>query len=255
MQESSDIPAEFARVKVWSRIRVFDTLRGLSVVSMVLFHFCYDLVELSGIDLPFFRPPFEDVWRASISWVFLTLAGIMCSYSRNNFARALKYGIVAFAIWLATTVAAIDIPISFGIIFCMAASTLVYALAQKAGIAPRGVWVAFALVVLFLICLKIPSGYLQVAGIKIVLPKALYSSEWLSWLGFPGPRFSSGDYYPLLPYCLLYMAGAAIGPWLKSKLPEAIKGAGLGPLEFIGRHALEIYILHQPVLLLLSELL
>ena len=31
------------------RVRLFDTLRGFSVVSMVLFHFYYDLVFFIGI--------------------------------------------------------------------------------------------------------------------------------------------------------------------------------------------------------------
>lgn len=235
------------------RVCLFDSLRGFSVISMVGFHFCYDLVELQGFNLPWFRSPFEGIWRASISWLFLALAGVMCSFSRNNFKRAVKYGLVAMTIWIATSLAAVDIPISFGIIYCMAASTLVYAVLQKAELAPKGRIAAVVFFLLFLVALPISSGHLQLFDAQIKLPQALYSTDFFSWLGFPGPHFSSGDYYPPLPYCLMYLAGASAGPWLKAALPVKVKTLGIKPLELIGRHALEVYILHQPVLLLVSS--
>ena len=243
-----------AQASKTQRIRLFDVLRGLSVVSMVGFHFCYDLVELQGYNLPWFRPPVEDIWRSSISWLFLALAGVMCSYSRNNFKRAAKYGLVALGIWIVTSLAAVDVPISFGIIYCMAASTLVYAMLQRFGIEPKGAAAAIVLFLIFCITLHISSGYLQIPGKLFDLPRTLYSTEYINWLGFPGPHFTSGDYYPLLPYCLMYLAGASLGPLLKQELPSKVKALGIYPLELIGRHALEIYILHQPILLLLSSL-
>ena len=32
------------------------------------------------------------------------------------------------------------------------------------------------------------------------IPKAVYPTPYLAWLGFPGPDFVSGDYYPLMPF-------------------------------------------------------
>lgn len=249
MEQPLNTSSSKAQPEIGSRIAVFDAIRGLSVLSMVGFHLCYDLVELRGISIPWFKPPFEDLWRASISWVFLALAGLMCSFSRNNMRRACKYGVVAFLIWAATTIAAIDIPISFGIIFCMAASTLIYGLLQKANFEPQGILAACVFLCLFLATLKISSGYLEILGSRIEVPASFYSTEFFSWLGFPGPRFESGDYYPVLPYCFMYLAGASIGPWARSSLPKALARISCRPLEFVGRHALEIYILHQPVLL------
>lgn len=237
-----------------SRVRIFDLIRGLCVLSMVGFHFCYDLAELQGIRIPWFQGIFEDVWRASISWTFLALAGVMCSYSKNNLKRAFKYGAVAVAIWVATTVAAVDVPISFGIIFCMAASTLVYSALQKCKLQPIGVVSGLIFILFFSLTLRLSSGHLSLLGNAVAVPKELYSNEWFSWLGFPGPKFSSGDYYPLLPYSLMYLAGASLGPRIRSSIPVAVKNIGCKPLEFIGRHALEVYVLHQPILLLISGL-
>ena len=92
------------------RLGVFDLVRGVSVVSMVLFHLCYDLTFIAGHNLEWFEPPLQDMWRCSISWVFLFIAGCMCTLSRNNLRRALEYGGVALAIWVVTTIVAVDTP-------------------------------------------------------------------------------------------------------------------------------------------------
>ena len=43
------------------RVCVFDLVRGLSVISMVAFPLCYDLRYIMGAELPWFRPPLQDV--------------------------------------------------------------------------------------------------------------------------------------------------------------------------------------------------
>lgn len=44
-----------------NRIHGYDVIRGFSVISMVGFHLCYDLVYLYGVKLSWFRPPLQDV--------------------------------------------------------------------------------------------------------------------------------------------------------------------------------------------------
>lgn len=71
------------------RITIFDTVRGFTMLSMAGFHACYDLAYLYGREMPWFTETvFQDIWRASISWVFLFIAGWMCTLSRNNGKRA-----------------------------------------------------------------------------------------------------------------------------------------------------------------------
>lgn len=237
------------------RLRLIDALRGFSVISMVGFHLCYDLAFLAGRALPFFEPPFRDVWRASISWTFLVIAGLMCSQSRNNLRRALRYLTVSLVIYLATSLAGVDDPISFGIIFCMGASTLLAWAFMRLGILRGSLVATCVLAALFLVCLPVPQGYLGLAGARLALPRALYATSWLSWLGFPGPHFVSGDYYPLVPYGLLYLSGGCFGLHVSKRgWPSWAYQAGCRPLEFVGRHALEVYILHQPILLVLLGL-
>lgn len=256
--DDTGAPAGGARGPIGpGRIRGFDAIRGLAVISMVGFHLCYDLTVLRGIGLPWFRPPFEDVWRASISWTFLVVAGIMCSHSRSNLKRGLRYLALALAIFVVTSVAAVDVPISYGIIYCMGLSTLLAAALRRIGWPPRHrigcVVGCVVLCVAFLYALQIPQGYVGLGafgGPRWEVPGGLYRSGLLSWLGLPGPHFSSGDYYPPLPYSLLFLAGDALGRVLALQgTPPALWAIKCRPLEWVGRHALWVYVLHQPLLL------
>lgn len=59
------------------RITIFDTVRGLTMISMAGFHACYDLAYLYDWDMPWFtQTVFQDIWRASISWVFFVYRGL-----------------------------------------------------------------------------------------------------------------------------------------------------------------------------------
>ena len=203
------------------RVRLFDAVRGFSVVSMVLFHLCYDLVFIEGVDVAWFAPPLQDVWRASISWTFLLVSGWMCSFSHDNLTRSLRYLAVALAIFAATSLAAVDDPVSFGIIFCIGAATLVDALLERAHLEPRGLPCAAALLALFLLTLGVPSRELGVGPWEVTLPAGWYAHPGLAWLGLPSPGFVSGDYYPLVPFALMYGVGVAVGRWFAPRGPGA----------------------------------
>lgn len=154
-----------------NRIGIFDAVRGFSVISMVFFHLCYDLRFLAGVSLPWFAPPLQDIWRASISWTFLFIAGCMCALSRNNLKRGLSYAAVALAIYVVTVLAAVDTPISFGIIYCMSACTLVAWALGKAKCHPKGPIAATVLLICFLLALGIPSGTIGIVSSRLLSPK------------------------------------------------------------------------------------
>ena len=164
------------------RVAFFDVVRGFSVISMVLFHLCYDLRYIYGFDLGFFQPPFQDIWRCSISWVFLFIAGCMCTFSRNGLKRSAKYLLAALTVYVVTVLAAVDTPISFGIIFCMGACTLVEYLLQRLHIAPSGLATAATLLLAFLFTQGISHGYVGFGSMHVYLPKSLYATPYLSCL-------------------------------------------------------------------------
>lgn len=223
------------------RIAFFDELRGFTIISMVGFHASYDLAYLFGVSMPWFTAGvFQDAWRASISWTFLAMAGWMTSCSRNNLKRAGVYAAAATLVSIATTVAAVDVPVSYGILFCMAASTLIYALAQR-GLDRVNPLIGMAT------CL---AAFLLTLGI----PRSTYPIEHLAWLGLPSPTFASGDYYPLIPFSFMYLSGAfgarAFARYAKRGYPAWMKRNPMPWLSWLGKRSLVIYLLHQPLVLL-----
>lgn len=89
------------------------------------------------------------------------------------------------------------------------------------------------------------------------IPKAVYPLPYLAWLGFPGPGFVSGDYYPLIPFVFMYLTGFFTAQAAQASSLEAPAWAYANPipaLAVLGRHALPFYLLHQPVILGVLEL-
>ena len=228
------------------RIVLLDTLRGLLLVSMIAFHATYDAAYIYGYDVSWFLVPLiQDVWRASISWSFLFLAGWMTSFSHNNLRRAGLYGAAALLVWLATTVAALDTPINFGILFCMFSCTLVWAAAQR-------------------ILIRIPSA------LGIVVCLALFAALWdvphqtygipgLAWLGLPDAGFSSGDYYPIIPFVFMYLSGAFASRRYNARhrgeYPDLAYRNLVPPLTWLGQRSLVVYLAHQVLIVLVFEVL
>ena len=90
------------------------------------------------------------------------------------------------------------------------------------------------------------------------IPKAVYPIPYLAWLGFPDPDFVSGDYYPLIPFYFMYLAGFFAARTAQESNCEAPVWAYENPipvLASLGRHALPFYLLHQPVILGVLELI
>ena len=52
-----------------------DVLRGLTVVSMVLFHGMWDAVFLFGLRAPWYTALPGYLWQQSICWTFILLSG------------------------------------------------------------------------------------------------------------------------------------------------------------------------------------
>lgn len=227
------------------RITIFDTVRGFTMISMAGFHACYDLAYLYDWDMPWFtQTVFQDIWRASISWVFLFIAGWMCKLSRNNIKRAAKYAAAALVVWVATTLISVDDSVNFGIIFCMAACTAIVALTRPdLDRVPASLGIPICLILF---------------AFTWSIPKAVYPIPYLAWLGFPSPDFVSGDYYPLIPFLFMYLAGFFAARTAQKANREAPAWAYENPipaLASLGRHALSFYLLHQPVILGVLELI
>lgn len=228
---------------------LLDELRGAAIILMVLYHAGYDLVAIFGIDFPFFYSPLLNFLRDIIAGMFIVLSGVACNLSRNN----LKRGAITFLLGLLMTAAtALVIPdqiIVFGILHFLGVSMMLFALLRPAleKIPPRLGGIIFAL--LFLVLFSLPRGSVGLFGFKMDLPIGLYGTSFLFPLGFPSPAFYSSDYYPLLPWFLLFLCGSFAGVFVRERrCPSAFYNTRVPWLAAVGRNTIYIYLLHQPII-------
>ena len=73
-----------------ARYRLLDELRGLDLISMMLYHGMWDVVFLFGVAQKWYtgRPGF--VWQQSICWVFLLLSGFCLPLGHHPFRGELS---------------------------------------------------------------------------------------------------------------------------------------------------------------------
>jgi uncharacterized membrane protein len=225
------------------RIESIDALRGLSVALMVVHHALFDAVEFLGAPAWLFSNPVFDALHYLFAGVFIFLAGVSSRFSRSNLKRGLLTAAAAVAVSLAT--AFIGAPVRFGVLHLLASCMLLYAAfgraierASKSGkLAAAIVW--FALLVLSALAVK----YLD------------FGASWLWPFGWTYAGFYSSDYFPLLPWVFVFLLGAAAGEPIKDgRLPPWFYTVKTPFFPALGRRALWIYLLHQPALYGVTQL-
>ena len=108
---------------------------------------------------------------------------------------------------------------------------------------------------LFALLRPLAAGRIGLGPLSLAVPPALYT-PLLTPLGLPYPGFRSGDYFPLLPWLFLYLAGFYLAPLLhRSSIWRELAQKKLEPLGWIGRKSLWIYLLHQPLCMALAWVL
>jgi uncharacterized membrane protein len=234
-----------------------DLMRGIAVIMMVIYHVLFDIYffNISPVDV---TTGFWKLFAIVTASLFLLLVGISFTLSaskaeklldrRNFLLKYLKRGIsvllIAAMISVVTWWYLGEGYIIFGILHLIGFSII---------IAP------------FFFHRKQLSLY---GGILIIIIGTILSSVRgpfiLLPLGIYPASFYSVDYTPIFPWFGIVLIGIYIGELLYPEgkrgtlLPEALKhhamsGSPEKALAFLGRHSLAIYILHQPVIILLLK--
>jgi len=217
------------------RIEIIDALRGLSVVLMVAHHLLYNLVVFLDAPRWFFTNPVFDILHPLFAGLFVVLAGVSSRFSRGNVRRGLIVLAVAVGITIVTHF--MNMPILFGILHLLGFSMLFFGLTQRAWdkIPRKAAGAVFAA--------------LTIAGALVTAHLTLKSPHiWM--FGWTRPEFRSYDYFPILPWFFVFMFGTWAGRYIaERRFPDWFYEMRRIPaLPRIGRRALIIYILHQPVL-------
>ena len=228
-----------------TRYNLIDTLRGLAIIAMVVYHGLWDLVNMYAVEIPWFGSQSAFVFQRSIRWAFLLLAGFSVQLGRKPLKRGLITLGCSVVISLVSMVVIPDTPIMFGVLTMIGLATMLTGLLNPY-MKKLNPYIGLSLcVVLFLLTARIPQGF---AG-PFMLPRWLYANDLTALLGFPYTGFNSSDYVPLIPWLFSYWMGYYIfGIFRKHKWLDALCVLRLRPLEFLGRHSLLIYMAHQPLL-------
>ncbi len=220
-----------------------DALRGLAIVWMAVFHFCFDLNHF-GLWEPrqsFTRDPFWTLQRTGIVSLFLLCAGLGQAVALQAVQRVSfdvrfwrRWAQVAGCAVLVSLGSALMFPhswISFGVLHGMAVMLLLVRL-----LAPLRGWLW-------------PLGALALA-LPHAVQHAFFDSRATNWLGLVTRKPFTEDYVPVLPWLGVMLWGLAAGQWLLQHRQPLLAGAvpaALRPLAVLGRWSLSFYMLHQPV--------
>ncbi|MEE0858777.1 MAG: heparan-alpha-glucosaminide N-acetyltransferase domain-containing protein [Acutalibacteraceae bacterium] len=239
------------KIEKTQRIHMLDEIRGLAVIAMILYHLFYSMTFIFNMECSYSIMSAIYPYEPIIPITFITISGIVCSFSRNNLKRGLIVFGVAIGITLVTGIFIPSQVILFGILHFLGIALILYGILQKAfAKIPVGIGLTIFLI-LFIFCYNIPKGYIGISSYaNIQLPQQLYSVYALSFIGFPSSDFISSDYFPIIPYIFLFFAGTFIGRIFKEKgVPKFMYKKLCPPLDFIGKHALIIYVAHQPIII------
>lgn len=227
------------------RYLFLDTLRGLAIINMVLYHFCWNVDNLVGVKLNWYHTNLAEFWQFLICGTFLILTGICIRFSSHILKHTLVLAICAALITCVTWVMGKQTLIVFGILHCMTLCFLIFILLHKMlDKIPNKIGL-YICIILFLATYNIPHQYLGFGKFSVHLPHEWYTSYWLSLLGLLSPDFRSADYFPIFPYLFLFLAGYFLS---KFEFPQFMKNINIKPLTFIGQHSLIVYLVHQPIL-------
>lgn len=228
------------------RIWELDAFRGLCVLGMIVVHFVYDLTAFGGLELEV--PYWVQLIQNYGNLFFILLSGICATLAGRSFKR----GVVVFGAGLLISYATLfmeyvlgfqRIAIWFGVLHLLGVSMMLFPLLRKlphwamlllgAALAALGYWMATVEV-----------------GVPFLFP-----------LGLRQPGFFTGsDYFPLLPFFGWFVIGAGLGKLVYRRKQSLLPRVNadfflLRFLCFVGRHSLEIYLLHQPILSGITALL
>lgn len=235
-------------MKAATRFDRLDALRGVAIVWMTLYHFCFDLNHFAWIQQNFYHDPFWTWQRTFIVSLFLLCAGA-------GQAVALHQGQTWPRFWKRwAQVAGCALLVSAGS-YLMYPKTFIY----------FGVLHGIALMLIIVRLTAHWGGWLWPLGLLAVASKfiAFYAvNTWpylqflnekaFNWIGWIGKLPVTEDYVPLFPWLGVMWWGVALAQWLLAHRKQALT-APISQharwLAWLGTWSLTWYMLHQPVMI------
>ncbi len=223
---------------------VLDVARGVAILSMIAFHFTWDLGFFGIVDYDISFTSEGRMLAHGIAGSFLLIVGLSLALAHRGtfqlkpFLRRFRFVAgAALIVSVGTFVAMPEEWIFFGVLHCIALSSL---LALPMLGAPL-VWVAGTAAV----SLAAP----------LVVAHPFFEQPWLFWLGLNHVMPRTNDYVPLFPWFGVVLSGVLAArltyryqsatAWLQ----RPIAGRAARWLARMGRFSLPIYLIHQPLMM------
>jgi len=226
------------------RLEAIDALRGLALLGMFAFHLIWDLgyFQLVSPELPYEPGVMGFGHGVAASFLFLVGAGLALA-SRHGvnmrafWRRLLVIGAAAAGVSAATYLLFPQSFIFFGILHCIALSSLLALPLLRAPL-----WVVTVIALAALVA-------------PLLIESTVFDAPAFWWLGLGTLEPISNDWRPILPYFGVVLAGLVTARWMLARgLPAWLtnwraQNRAAVALVWGGRHSLLVYLVHQPILL------
>lgn len=232
------------------RYHLIDALRGFALVNMVVFHLMYDIFNIFSAGTGWNSEPLTIIWERFICCSFIILSGVSFNFSHRPFKRGIILNAFGFLITVVTVLVIPSQAVWFGILnFLGCAMMIAYPLKGYLEKIKPVVGMILSLL-LFAFLYGVPDGYVGFFGAELFrLPEFLYGIKALAFIGFPSADFHSTDYFPIIPWIFLFIFGYFAWMVIKNCNADRFFKRRIPFFDFIGRHTLIIYLLHQPIIM------
>jgi len=235
------------------RIRYLDLARCIAVIAMIFYHFVYDLGHFGYVNLHTVTNGSWKIFAQSIGTSFLFISGYSFWIMAKNELDIIKF-VKRFTILLGAALlisAATYFQDSrsfvfFGILHLLAACSILGIIIYKLPIV--------LLVIIAAILAFTPEYYFS----SLYYSHSLFEPKYMAWTGLYNGKTGSVDFYAFMPWSSSFVLGLSVAKLFVG----SNRSAQISPLIFkeektsllisiafwIGRNALIVYLIHQPIL-------
>jgi uncharacterized membrane protein len=256
--DAAETPAAAAQAakRRAGRFWEIDALRGVAIITMIVYHTMWDLWYWGVFPNVVLWQGFWFYWQRFTCGTFLTLVGVSLTISNRRmrarakpgeriyphfFWRGLRIFGLGMIITVAVLVAGVGY-VDFGILHLIGISIILAYPFLRFKWLNLALWIVFSL-------------------IGEVVEWIHVDTRWLTAFGITPQPYPAVDFFPLFPWFGVVLLGVFLGNVLyadnKRRFPLPAWGDffPFNALEFLGRHSLVIYMIHQPIILLVLYLL
>ena len=215
----------------------------------------------------FFESLARRIIHPIVLFVFFSISGISCSFSRSNLKRggllaavALLYTLVTYGVQTlifedTEVLHTGSVFVSFGVLHFLAFCILLYAIIElSTRKSKHQKWIIVgvsAAIIIVVVCLYFfftpPANTPKIFG--LVFPPKDFRGNYTTF--YEQSEISPGDLFSIIPYSAMFFAGTLLAPFIyptRRSLLQKLDGNWHKPFTFVGRYALYFYLAHVLIL-------